>query len=98
LLKHERETGGQKSNLCARTARVRETLFFILGLSTRHFLRGGEKYTKVFLGPGKKYPLITRATSAAAAAACDAFAYLAEEEVTPPPRVVMILRDHPSKK
>ena len=46
-------------------------------------MRGGEKYTKVFLGPGKKYPLITRATSAAAAAAaaCDAFAYLAEEEV-----------------
>ena len=59
----------------------------------------------VFLGPGIKYPLINESTTlvsslsaAAAAATCDAFAYLAEEEVTPPPRVVMILRDHPSKK
>jgi|TARA_B110000483_G_scaffold7090_1_gene8347 hypothetical protein len=58
----------------------------------------------VFLGPGIKYPLINESTTllsslstATAAAACDAFAYLAEEEVTPP-RVVVILRDHPSKK
>ena len=60
----------------------------------------------VFLGPGKKYPLVTTSSVAAAAAAvssssssCVAFASLAEEEVPPPPRVVVvILRDHPSKK